>query len=237
MKKRTAVIAALVSLMPMGRMVLIGTGAALTSGVVMLSVPTKAQADSASYYYNRGVKKGNSRDYYGAISDFQKSIEIESNNPKSFASICGMKVQIGMNEEAVDHCYTALKVSKSNQFSLSTKDRAMTYSNICGAKLNLKEYTQTIKVCGQALDIDAQNANAYYNRGSAKVALNNSYGAIFDFNKAIDIDKSSHYVMYFYRGRGIAKQDLGDMKGACADWREASYRGDEYAAQWIRNQC
>ena len=237
MKKRTAIIGALVSLLPLGQQLVIGIGAALTSGVVMLFVPTKAQADSASYYYNRGVNKGNSRDYYGAISDFRKSIEIEPNNPKSYASICGMKVQIGMNEEAVDHCYTALKVSKSNQFSLSTKNRAMTYSNICGAKLNLQEYTQTIKVCGQALDIDAQNANAYYNRGSAKVALNNSYGAIFDFNKAIDIDKTSHYVMYFYINRGIAKQNLGDMKGACADWREASYRGNQDAAQWIRNEC
>ena len=79
MKKRTAVIGALVSLLPIGQPLLIGTGSVMTSAAVMLAIPEKAQADSASYYYNRGNDKDDEGDYYGAISDYNKAIEI---NPR-----------------------------------------------------------------------------------------------------------------------------------------------------------
>ena len=82
MKKRTAVIAALVSLMPLGQTVLIGTGAALTSTAVMLSVPEKAQAESAGFYYNRANQKSRDGDYYGAISDYSKAIEVNPYHPQ-----------------------------------------------------------------------------------------------------------------------------------------------------------
>ena len=57
MKKRTAVIGALVSLLPLGQPLVIGTGAALTSAGVILTVPEKAKAESAVFYYNRGIDK------------------------------------------------------------------------------------------------------------------------------------------------------------------------------------
>ena len=79
MKKRTAVIGALVSLMPMGQPLLIGSGAALTSAAVMFSVPEKANAESEEFYFKRANKKVGEEDYYGAISDYNKAIEI---NPK-----------------------------------------------------------------------------------------------------------------------------------------------------------
>ena len=79
MKKRTAVLGALVSLLPIGQPLVIGTGAVLTSAAVMLSVPEKANAESSAFYINRGNEKYQSGDYYGAISDYNKAIEI---NPR-----------------------------------------------------------------------------------------------------------------------------------------------------------
>ena len=49
MKKRTAVIGALVSLLPLGQPLFIGTGAVLTSAAVMIAVPEKAKAESAFF--------------------------------------------------------------------------------------------------------------------------------------------------------------------------------------------
>ena len=49
MKKRTAVIGALVSLLPMGQPLVIGGGAALTSAAVMLSVPEKVNAQTKNF--------------------------------------------------------------------------------------------------------------------------------------------------------------------------------------------
>ena len=79
MKKRTAVIGALVSLLPMAQPLIFGTGAVLTSAPVIFSVPEKAKAESAVFFYNRGIDKYDRGDYYGAIADYTKAIEI---NPR-----------------------------------------------------------------------------------------------------------------------------------------------------------
>ena len=79
MKKRTAVIGALVSLLPIGQPLGIGTGVVLASAGVMLSVPEKVNAERADFYFYRSEDKSESGDYYGAIADLSKVIEI---NPK-----------------------------------------------------------------------------------------------------------------------------------------------------------
>ena len=86
MKKRTAVIGVLVSLLPMGQPLLIGTSAALTSTAVMLAVPEKAKAESASFYFGRGLEKAKSKDYQGSISDFSKAIESNQLSEKDLSS-------------------------------------------------------------------------------------------------------------------------------------------------------
>tara|TARA_B100000700_G_scaffold251446_1_gene282548 strand:+ start:3596 stop:4084 length:489 start_codon:yes stop_codon:yes gene_type:complete len=74
MKKRTAAIAAVVSLLPMGEPLVIGTGAVLTSAAVIFSVPEYAKGESAEFYFNRGFQKSKDDDYYGAISEYSKAI-------------------------------------------------------------------------------------------------------------------------------------------------------------------
>ena len=69
MNKRTAFVGAILSLMPLGQPLLIKTGVVLSSSAVMLSLPEKVNAESASFYHDRGYEKGNNGDYYGAISD------------------------------------------------------------------------------------------------------------------------------------------------------------------------
>ena len=81
MKKRTAFIGAILSLIPFGQPSLINTGVVLSTTGLILSIPEKAQAGSAKFYFDRAFKKGEEGDYYGAISDYTKAIEI---NPKKF---------------------------------------------------------------------------------------------------------------------------------------------------------
>ena len=79
MKKRTAFIGAILSLIPFGQPLLIKTGVVLSSSAVMFSLPEKVYAGDNSYYFNRAYEKAEKGDHYGAISDFTKAIEI---NPK-----------------------------------------------------------------------------------------------------------------------------------------------------------
>jgi len=36
---------------------------------------------------------------------------------------------------------------------------------------------------------------------------------------------------------GISAENIGDLKGACDDWRKAASLGDEDAFQWVKDQC
>ena len=95
MKKRTAVIGALVSLLPMGQALLTGTGIALTSAAVMLAIPENVKAESANSYIEQAIKKQKLGDLYGAISDVNKAIEINPRNKSAFTNRGIAKEEIG----------------------------------------------------------------------------------------------------------------------------------------------
>ncbi|MDC0165899.1 tetratricopeptide repeat protein, partial [Synechococcus sp. AH-558-M21] len=70
--------------------------------------------------------------------------------------------------------------------------------------------------------------------GNAKSNLNDYQGAIADYGKSIEINPQYATA---YKNRGIAKEDIGDLIGACADWRKASSLGDKDPADWVKGQC
>ena len=114
MKKRTAVIGALISLLPLGQPLVIGSGAALTSSAMMLALPEKAQAECYELYFNREYKKGEEGDYYGAISDYNKAIEI---NP----SFAGAYFNRGISKDYSDDPYGAIS-DFNNAIKIEPKD-------------------------------------------------------------------------------------------------------------------
>ena len=81
MKKRTAFIGVILSLIPLGQPLLIKTVGVLSGSAVMLSLTEKVNAESAVLSnVNSAQEKIEKEDYYGAISDYMKAIEIEPNN-------------------------------------------------------------------------------------------------------------------------------------------------------------
>ena len=70
----------------------------------------------------------------------------------------------------------------------------------------------------QALRIDPNDANVYYNRGNIKYKFQDYQGAIADYTQAIRIDPNYTDA---YNSRGIAKADLKDYPGAITDYTQA----------------
>ena len=95
MKKRTAFIGAILSLIPLGHPLLIKTGVVLSSTGLMIAVPEKVNAKSSDFYFNRGLDKAKKGDHYGAISDYTKAIEIDPNNKNAFKNRGISKENIG----------------------------------------------------------------------------------------------------------------------------------------------
>ena len=193
MKKRTALFGAILSLIPLGHPLMIKTGLVLSTTGLILFVPEKVNAESADFYFDRAFEKGNNGDYYGAIFDYSKAIEI---NPQY----------------------------------------AKAYYNRGWNKAQLKDYNGAISDYKKAIEINPQYAEAFNNIAfiKRKKEINDNYGSIFYATKAIEIDPNSANA---YLNRGVAKENIGDLQGACEDWRKASSLGNESTAQWVRKQC
>ena len=95
MKKRTAFIGAILSLIPLGHPLLIKTGVVLSSTGLMIAVPEKVNAKSSDFYFNRGLDKAKKGDHYGAISDYTKAIEIDPKNKGAYKNRGIAKEEIG----------------------------------------------------------------------------------------------------------------------------------------------
>ena len=72
-----------------------------------------------------------------------------------------------------------------------------------------------------------QKAEQYFNSGIYKTESNDHLGAIADFTKSIVLDPEKETFAYGYRG--FAKEQIGDLTGACADWKKSAEFGHEDA--------
>jgi tetratricopeptide (TPR) repeat protein len=95
-----------------------------------------------------------------------------------------------------------------------------------GIAINLVDKAGAIKHYTQAITINPQDAEAYYNRGLVKYALGDKAGAIADFTQAITINPQ---LAEAYSNRGLAKSALGDKAGAIKDYTQAITINPQYA--------
>ena len=79
MKKRTAFIGAILSLIPLVQPLFIKTGVVLSTTGLMLNVPEKVFADSGDFYFKIAIQKYKKEDFNGALLDINKAIRINPN--------------------------------------------------------------------------------------------------------------------------------------------------------------
>ena len=79
-----------------------------------------------------------------------------------------------------------------------------------------------------------QTAKEYYNSGLKKHQNGDYYGAISEYTKSIELDPNFSYA---YFNRGIAKEILKDLNGACLDYRIAARMGHAYAKEIVNDYC
>lgn len=84
----------------------------------------------------------------------------------------------------------------------------------------------TISAYNKAIEMKADYAEVYYNRGKQKVILSQDLDAIEDLDKAIELnfDEAKVYVV-----RGVAKFELNKYDDAFADFDRAIYMKPDYA--------
>ena len=78
------------------------------------------------------------------------------------------------------------------------------------------------------------SAEAFFLRGFSYEEVGSTDLAFSDLDRAIAIDPTYGLAI---RYRGILKEKIGNIAGACADWKKAAAMGHQDAQLWYRNQC
>ena len=224
MKKRTAFIGSILSLIPLGQPLLIKTGIFLSTSRIIIFNSQKVNANNNNFYFNRGVEKQDKGDNYGAISDFTKAIELDPKDGDSYHNRAVSWERLNECDRAISDYYRSIQIKPASD----------SYSGIGYCKNKQDDFYGAIDDLTKAIKLDPQYLDAYINRGNSKNALKDHYGAIADYTKAIEIDPTQNDV---YLNRGLSKQNIGDLKGACSDWLKASSLGANKAKEWVREDC
>ena len=194
-------------------------------------------------YFDSAKSKMKLEDYNGAISDFNKAIELDPN-------YAGVYILRGTSKTRLYDFYGAIsdytKVIEFDKISPSSykflfnggvdKEDVyffQAYYFRAITKMKLEDYNGAISDFNKAIELDPNNAGAYMNRGNTKIKLKDFYGAISDYTKVIELNPNDA-VAYCYRGN--SKIILGDLNGACNDWKLATELGNTDAAG-LYNQC
>ena len=126
--------------------------------------------------------------------------------------------------------FEKVKANNADYYMELGNKKMLKNENFYGAKKALLDFDK-------AIEIDHLHEGSYVSRCYAKYLLKEYYSAISDCNMALKISTTINNKIGSYVNRGISKEKLGDMSGACSDWRKASSLGDEIAAKWVSNEC
>ena len=179
MKKRTAFIGAILSLIPLGQPLIIKTGAVLSTTGFLLSVPEKVKAENVDYYLGQLEEiyqiKG---EEYRTIFYANEVLKLNANSADGYWYRAYAMAEIGKYFEAI--------ADYSKSIELGDND-TNTFNNRGFAKENVKDFYGAISDYTKAIKIDGENSLAYFNRGYAKESIGDMEGACFDWRKAFSL--------------------------------------------------
>lgn len=139
--------------------------------------------------------KAAKENYTIAKQQFNKAIELESENSQLHLQRGYISLTLENNKEAIEDFNKALKYAPEN---------AQAYYNRGLAYFNLKEYQKSITDTTRSIKIQPDYVNAYYSRSNAKYQLGDKKGALEDLERIIKIHPDSIQT-YLARGRILAE--------------------------------
>jgi len=178
MKKHDIALALGLFLLPIGQPIYLRTASIFTSPDAIYSLSAKAETKNAQFYYERGVKKSDEGIYKGAISDYNKAIEINPDYEDAYYERGFAKESIKDYKGAISD-YT--KVIKLNQ------DAWNAYYGRGYSQWQLGNNKAALSDFDKAIEINPEDGNIYLDRSSLRIEIEDYKGAVSDNNRALKI--------------------------------------------------
>ena len=119
------------------------------------------------------------------------------------------------NFQALQICNKAVE-----DFDVNAYNRAAALVNRADILLRMARYHEAVADSEKGIAIDAEIGVAHLNRGAGMIGLERYNEALDSLNRAIDLNVGKLQLAYF--DRGLAKENLGDVRGAYYDYRKAA---------------
>ena len=189
---------------------------------VLIRVTVKVQIDDSDI--NRWLNK----------SEQEKSTLVSQNealrkaNEEQARQIAELKRQLANNTQ--DKEQITKKFAQEDKIFLSNQkvEEALEF-------FDRGDYNGAINLCNEAINLNSDNANAYFGRGTAYAELNQYETAISDYNNAIQLNPNLYQAYY---NRGNAYFDLNQYEHAISDYSNAiQLNPNDYQAYYNRGNA
>jgi tetratricopeptide (TPR) repeat protein len=140
---------------------------------------TSAQPRGARELYNQGIDKASQKDYQGALADYTRSLQIDSQDPNIYYSRALIYVELGEYEKAIADYSKAIDF-KYNPLSIPYYNRAIAYRYKQDVQAAISDFNKSLL-------LDPNYADAYFDRANAYSSQGEREKAIADYKKAAEL--------------------------------------------------
>ncbi len=216
----------------------------VTTALYLFSTTAFSQnADSASYYFQKGIAERDSRRFAVAEKNFSKSIEFRPDYLDAYIENGKVNLEMRKIYDAQKNFARAYELQPSNPevikqmiylyFNNRQFQKAMEFAQKCadcpdGARIigmsyyHTEDYGKAQTYLQKAVAINDKDAESVYTLGLTYLELENEKGAIPQFQKAIDIDPSRNVWIYEL---GLIYYNQGNYKDALKNFNMATDAG------------
>src|SRR5579883_1151420 len=159
-------------------------------------------------YFLRGAIRQKSKDYQGALFDYNQALILQPNYGLAYQGGCFVRERLKDYQRAIADCDKLINLQP---------DYAIAYSMRGLIRSELEDYQRAIADFSKVIDLERADENAYRLRGIAREQLKDYQGAIFDYTQAIKLQPNNAFA---YLNRGRVRVQLKDYQGAIFDYTQ-----------------
>lgn len=211
----------------------------------------------AKYYYYKGVCCLTAKDLEGGIKQFDRAIELDDKYAYAYNDRASAYFRLEKYDEAVKNYRKAIAVDGKMALSYNNLGTALRRTEKYDEAV--KAYSEAIKIKPEYHIALNNRGHAYYSLGQYDkaladfdaalklksdyaLALSNKASVYIKWEKWTDAVKfcdeairSNEDLMQAYYNRGIAKEMMRNVQGACKDWEKAFVLGSESAEKYLNS--
>lgn len=164
--------------------------------------------DSKLYYNQSALAKINSEDFYGAIADLTKALDIDKRYDVAWYNLGYAKMRLGDFKHAIKDIAKAIEIDEDPTY----------YAKMGLCHYQLEEYDTALLHFNKAAKLDSLSGVNFWNVAMANYMLSHNEDAIKNFNKSEELDYKNVSLNNY---RGISYYNIEDYESALKDFKSA----------------